>query len=676
MKKSWLFIIGILLFASVVSVSCACLTILASLRSDFLFSPSQTSQVSNTALPTPPNTATPSSTRTPRPTRTALPTASPTTLEILSNTVIPINNLLDLAARLEGRKNLPTQLEFPAASYNVGDQTSFWVTNSDNNENFQVNATLRSMTEHAYFWIQDGITFNKNDLNALMEAFETKIYPTNREFFGSEWTPGVDADPRLYILYARGLGERVAGYFSTVDEYLPVVRADSNGHEMFFLSADHLDLSEEYTYGVLAHEFQHMIHWYRDRNEETWVNEGFSDLAMFLNGYSIGNHDFIFVDNPDIQLTDWPTEPSERSAHYGASFMFLVYFLDRFGEQATQALVAEPDNGMSSLEKVLAVLGVNDPLTGEPITADDFFMDWVVTTFLQDGNVGDGRFLYRNYPGAPQPDVTESITECPLDEQERQVSQYGADYIRITCQGDFTLHFEGDTEVRVVGADMMSGLAFYSNRGDESDMTLTRSFDFTSHSGPLTLTYWTWYNLEEDYDYVHLLASEDGERWQILTTPSGTIDDPSGNSFGWGYNGLSGGGPEWIEEKVDISQFAGKKVRLRFEYITDAAVNGDGFLVDDISIPEVGYFSDFEQDDGGWQAAGFVRIQNSLPQTFRISLIYLGKSPRVETLQLPSSNLFDIPLRIANGIEEVILAISGTTRFTTQKATYWFSLLP
>ena len=38
-------------------------------------------------------------------------------------------------------------------------------------------------------------------------------------------------------------------------------------------------------------------------------------------------------------------------------------------------------------------------------------------------------------------------------------------------------------------------------------MTLTRDFDFTSASGPLTLKYHTWYDLEKDYDYVFLEAS-------------------------------------------------------------------------------------------------------------------------------------------------------------------------
>jgi len=599
------------------------------------------------------------------------------TLETLENTIVPINVPLDLARRLEGKDNLPRSLDEPIAQYQVGDQRSFWVTNTDNNQNFQVEASLGYLTDHVYFWVEEGVQFNKNNLKNLVETFEEDIYPTNREFFGSEWIPGVDADPHMFILFARSLGGSVAGYFSTVDEYLPVVREYSNGHEMFFLSADHVSLNEEFAYAVLAHEFQHMIHWYQDRNEETWMNEGFADLAMFLNGYSIGGADRSYVLDPDIQLNDWPTEPTNRSAHYGASFLFMTYFLDRLGDIATKAVVAEPANGMVSIDLVLDVLGITDSLTAEALGADDIFADWVLASYLQDSDISDGRYTYHNYPSAPAPTETETISSCPQDLITRDVSQYGVDYIQLRCNGDQTLSFEGSLQVGVLPEDPYSGsYAYYSNKGDESDMTLTRTFDFTDQAGPLTLTYWTWYDLEVDYDYLYLTASVDGEDWQILITPSGTPDDPSGNSYGWAYNGASGAGPRWIQESVDISQFAGKEVQLRFEYVTDAAVNGEGLLLDDVAIPEIDYFTDFEQDDSGWEAQGFVRIQNALPQTFRVSLIRVGDGTTVEYIDLSADNAADVFLDFDGDLREAILVVSGTTRFTRQNAAYQFSIQP
>ncbi|MCG2785283.1 MAG: immune inhibitor A [Anaerolineae bacterium] len=601
--------------------------------------------------------------------RTPIENVSLDTLSTLQNTIVPINDPRDLAERLSGVSNIPDT--FPSGPFEVGASKDFWVTNVDTNENFQITATLRYVTPSTYFWIENGVNYNERELRDLAEAFDTKIYPTNREFFGPEPNPGIDEDERIYVLYASGLGRSLAGYFSSADAVHPLAHEYSNAHEMFLFNSDTVRFDEEFTYGVLAHEFQHMIHWYQDRNETSWLNEGFSELATLLNGYNAGGFDYAFIGDPDLQLNDWPNDSSSTTPHYGASFLFTAYFLDRFGDDATQALVRHPENGLDSVDAVLREINAIDPLTGELIQADEFFVDWVVANYLGDDRVSDGRYAYRLYSGAPQTSATETVSNCPSTLDGRTVKQYGTDYIKISCKGDFTLRFEGATQTRLLpaSADAYSGLyAFWSNKGDESNMTLTREFDFSDVSGPLEISYQTWYDLEEDYDYLYLVASTDNaETWQIVLTPSGTAEDPSGNSYGWGYNGTTNA---WIQETVDLSQFAGQKVLLRFEYVTDAAVNGEGLLLDDISIPAIDYFSDFESDDGGWQAAGFARVQNLLPQTFRLALIYKGKTIRIENIILPADQAIEIPLSIGGDVDEIILTVSGTTRFTREVGAY------
>jgi immune inhibitor A len=617
----------------------------------------------------------------------AVPSANPTlaegspeqVLELLNNTVVPVNDLVDLAQRLQGKKNIPRIRPVPPPPYQVGDTKSFWITNADTNESFQVQTTLRYVTDHAYFWVENGVSYRERELQELAETFEEKIYPTNREFFGSEWNPGSDGDPRLYILFVRNAGDNIAGYFSSVDSYPPQAHEYSNWHETFVFNADTVDLNEEFTYGVLAHEFQHMIHWANDRNEEIWINEAFSELAMLLNGYDTGGHDRLFARQPDLQLNDWPTDQNITGPHYGASFLFMTYFLDRFGENATKQLVQMPENGLTSIDLLLQSLGIRDSRSGQIITADDVFVDWTIANYLNDPNVDDGRYFYSNYNRVPKVSDTEIIRSCDSTAQTREVRQYGADYIRIRCSAPTTLVFEGSTVVGLLPVDPYSGAwAFWSNKGDESDMTLTRTFDFTQVQGPLTLQYWTWYDLEKDYDFAYVLASTNGKDWEMLRPPSGTDNDLTGNNFGFGYNGASGGGKEaiWIQERVDLSRFAGQKVHLRFEYVTDAAVNGEGLLVDDIAIPEIGYFTDFESDESGWEAAGFVRVQNVLPQTYRLSLIRIGKPHTVEGLTLNPDNTLQLPLEFGNHLSEVVLVVSGTTRFTRQPTAYRFYFLP
>jgi immune inhibitor A len=644
-----------------VLVCCACALILGA--GFVMYRASQEIPVSVTPFEPPTG-----STVTPAPTaeieRPPVDTISTETLEMLGQAQVPENDPYELACRLEAVCNVSTTVQ--AKSYKIGDKEKFWVINSDTNEHHQADFTLLYITPHSYFWAEDGADVNENDMQALMDTFEEKIYPTDREFFGSEANPGVDGDPHIYVLYASSIGHNIAGVFNSSDSFNPLVNEYSNAHETYVLSTSQ-DLADEYTYGTLAHEFVHMIQNASDRNDVSWMGEGFAEVGSFLNGYYQGGHDWLYVQNPDIQLNTWVDNDSpDFGAHYGQSFLYLNYFLDRFGEEATKALTNNPENDITSVDNTLAELNILDPETNKLITADDVFMDWAATLYLMDGSVGDGRYVYKNYPDAPQVEVSESISSCPQS-WSSSVNQYGIDYYPIDCAGDYTLSFTGSTTSGLLPTEAHSGgYMFWSNRGDESDMTLTREFDFTGVSEPITMSFAMWYDLETDYDYTYLEASTDGETWEILTTPSGTGENPTGGSHGWGYNGQTNG---WVTEEVDLSQFAGQTVQIRFEYVTDAALNGEGFLLDDVQVDAINYQSDFEADDGGWIPSGFVRVENVLPQTYRLSLILKGDTTTVTHIPLNADQTVDIPLSLKSG-EEAILIVAGTTRFTRLPAAY------
>jgi len=596
-------------------------------------------------------------------------TGAQETLSNLEAVQVPESDPLELAERLQGVGPVSRTVA-PSRPHQVGDKQVFWASNTQTNETFQVTAVLRKVVDSAYFWIEEGLRYNHSDLERLATTFNDKIYPTDREFFGSEWSPGIDGDKRLYILYARNLGGSTAAYFSSVDELNPLVHRYSNAHEMFMVNADTVTLGEEYTYGVLAHELQHMIHWYNDRNEDTWVNEGFSELAAFLNGYDLGGFDYLFSLNPDVQLTDWPVDSDLRSVHYGSSFLFMAYFLDRFGEQATQSLVANPLNSMESVDAVLKELQAEGKIDGTTVTADAFFNEWTVTNLLNDPKFDNGRYGYHRYGDVPSFPETETVSACDGSWQNRMVSQYGADYIRIDCPGNVMLSFQGANEVGVISTGAQSGnYAFWSNFGDESDMSLARNFDLRKLSGKIDFNYSVWYDLEQDYDFVYLSASTDGKTWTMLNPPGCNRDNLTGNNYGCGYNGKSGG---YRQETIDLSEYAGKEVTLRFDYVTDAAVTAEGLLIDDVAIPQLGYASDFEQNDGGWQANGFVRIENRLPQSFQVTIVEKGSLPKVQTLTLDSTNRAVVTLDNPRA-KDLTVIVSGITRFTREKANYAFS---
>jgi hypothetical protein len=630
--------------------------------------------------PTPPKPGliSPTYTPGPSPTPSPVPTFPPVTgtaaetVQLLDETVIPVRDLHELAIRLRGLPSSTPNTTNPGGSpdYAIGTSRVFHASNVDTDESFDVTAVLEYKTEHLYMWIEEGARFDRDDLVAAAELFERHTYPTNRAFFSSEWSPGVDNDPHLSILHAGGLGSSIAGYYSSADEFVAAVRADSNEMEMFYINIENVEINSPFYNGVLAHEFQHMIHWYNDRNEDTWLNEGFSELASYLNGFDPGGSEYAFARNPDTQINSWPEGPGSAGANYGASYLFTSYFLDRFGAEASQALVSHDENGFDAVDAVLADL--NSGLTHE-----DLFADWVVANLLDNPSLADGRYGYSEID-PPELVLDEEIASSDLPlHRETTVHQYATDYIELSGNRPVNLSFTGSTLTSLFDAQAHSGrYLWWSNRGDDSDMTLTRAFDLSGVDGA-TLTFWTWYDIEEDWDYAYVEISTDGgQTWEILTTPSGTPTDPNGNSFGWGYTGQSGrgGSPEWIQEEIDLSPYTGQQVQLRFEYVTDDAVNRPGFALDDVEIAEIGYASDFEAGEDGWEAAGFVRHANVLPQRWLVQLILHGAEERVERLELADDQTGTWEIPLGGDVRRATILVSALAPGTTEPATYRYEL--
>ena len=620
-----------------------------------------------------PSTFTPTATQRPIPTLSPLPTPiisdKPAQTNVLLREVqVPSNDPIDLAARLRPELGVvPKIVSETSPNYQVGDVITFWVGNSDTDENWQIDAELLVKSEHLYMWGEAGADVNVDDLQRSANFFDSQIYPTNREFFGSEWSPGIDGDSRLHVLHASDLGVGVAGYFSSADETSNLINPFSNEKEMFYINIDNTFPGEEFYNGVLAHEFQHMIHWYQDLNETTWLNEGASELAMQLNGLKRSENSFKpdqeFAENPDLQLNTWP-DSEESYAHYGNSYLFMNYFLSRFGEKATQALIADPANSVESVDDVVQGLGLG-------LSGDDVFADWFVANWLDAPSQDDGRWGYPDYDPDPM---------APAAEHRRlpaqgggEVHQYATDYITIAAEGDATIAFEGTTMTQLAPTEAYSGdWAWWSHRVDSSDTRLTLPVDLTDVD-EATLRFRTWYDIEDLWDYAYVGVSTDGgATWTLLESDRTTRENPNGNAYGPGYTGVSGGSePTWVLEEIDLSSYAGQPVQIRFEYVTDLAVTQPGMFIDDVAIPEIGYFEDFEDGPGQWQAEGWLLTDNILDQRWIVQVIETMEdgSVQVHRLSLGPDGKGSLTLTGVSS-SDLILAVSALAPVTVEQASY------
>ncbi|MFC2177347.1 immune inhibitor A domain-containing protein [Actinomycetota bacterium] len=138
-----------------------------------------------------------------------------------------------------------------------------------------------------------------------------------------------------------------------------------------------------------------------------------------------------------------------------------------------------------------------------------------------------------------------------------------------------------------------------------ADYRLGSSFDLSGVAGPVELSFWTDYVIEELWDYAFVeLSTDGGTSWIQLPDMDGvtTNDDPFGRLVDYGnlQNGITGNSHGWIQLRFDISAYAGSAVDLRFRSATDAAFAERGMFVDDVAIDALGYTEDFEAGDGGW----------------------------------------------------------------------------
>ena len=72
---------------------------------------------------------------------------------------------------------------------------------------YQVTAKIAYTTDHAYFYVVDGVSVPAAGLKASGDVFEKQTYPLLRKFIGTEPSPGIDNDVHITILNARIPGD-------------------------------------------------------------------------------------------------------------------------------------------------------------------------------------------------------------------------------------------------------------------------------------------------------------------------------------------------------------------------------------------------------------------------------------------------------------------------------------
>lgn len=374
--------------------------------------------------------------------------------------------------------------------------------------------------------------------------------------------------------------------------------------------------------GTFAHEYQHLLEYYEDPDEESWINEGLSDWAQTLVGYvdpavpadqpGADGHLSCFqgfmaesFGGPENSLTRWSDQGGpEILCDYGAAYSFMEYLESHYGEGFMSALHRNDANGIDGVDAVL------DQFKAKR-SAMSTIHDWAAAMAL-DAAI---------WPAARNLALTIATMNAKINWDNPQAYESpgappnGSDYVRLRDADGDHLSAKQLARVRFDGASSLAptpveweesatppdattdattcgnvGIgagpaALYSGCGDNLDRSIVRPVSVPNVGA--TLTFDALWDIETGWDFGFLQISTDGgESWTSLATGDTTSEaDPGAVSAVTAHlPGFTGDSGTWRTQSADLSAYAGQDVLIGFRYITDPAVSEAGFWVRNITL--------------------------------------------------------------------------------------------
>ena len=236
-----------------------------------------------------------------------------------------------------------------------------YVLNVENNKYRTINTTCIAVSNHAYFFLEDGLTKPTDEqIKAITEAFD-KDYEIIHQYYGTE--TDTDGNGKVSFIIA-DISDGIFGFFYTADKYnstqIPASVKSNESDVLYvnhkFFAANRWSLYATDVKATFIHEFQHMVLFdSRSRakltpNIETWINEGLSMLSEYYGNYGAPHYNYIagyFSVNQGISLIT-----NDSTQDYGLSYLFMRYLQIRFGDGIVKKIYTSNKSGTQMIEDV------------------------------------------------------------------------------------------------------------------------------------------------------------------------------------------------------------------------------------------------------------------------------------------------------------------------------------
>lgn len=589
----------------------------------------------------------------------------------------PANDIKDIGPELRAKSASIMQIDLSSLPASVGglEQTGAaavgdvktWLGLNDVAGTYYFKSyTLRAIGTYGEVWVANTLNFPAGNPNNpvvisdeqaayILTQFDNSIYPKDTAFFGTpdahsgadslfvDWGyfgPGYFDGDKVVILvdnirdekfYDNSYPVYIAGFYSpSYEAYFDrnIITIDA----WDWTNRTGANASRPYLYeGVVAHELQHLIHDDWDPGEETFVNEGLSDFAEYVSGYQVAtkSHVDAVATHPENSLVLWGDQGDlEILSDYGHAYLWTFYLYEKYGEAFIQAMVRNPDHGISGINSTLAEFNSTK-------TFADLYHDWTVALTIDSTMPGNGIYNFANLAftldlGTPWAPNTESY-DTP------GAPPWGTDYFWL--QGDLrrmaSFTFDGGDFSSYPTRWSSDGSVLWGGTGDLID-----NWAIFSANGGGTLTFDTKYDIEPLWDYGFVQVSTDGGlTWTSLANASTTFDHDS-NALPLAVENLPGltgsTGGNWVNMSFDLSAYSGQKILIAFRYMTDWGTLEEGWYVDNVRVNGT-------LISNGSSVAPFKDITGILPveNDFTVSLVGVQSTSRGNVYKVVTMALAD-----------------------------------
>jgi len=333
-----------------------------------------------------------------------------------------------------------------------------------------------------------------------------------------------------------------------------------------------------------------------EKSSSLYPASGDSDDYMYMQDIGVGHKDTIFAMTPEIGTSFWPVQ-----AEIIPTCQQMVYF-NLTACHAAGSYVSIADKSADHVPFLTGYL----PFSVTQLGTDTKAVSLTIEA-LENVSISNPNRVYNLEKGKTTLDSVQVVVTSGLPDgsQIRYVFavNYGSWISRDTITKQIgswvaVINDNGNTTNNWTGNWQSTAETFYSaskcltdspNQNYASNatniMTWGNDIDLT-HAADAQINFHAKWSIEPDYDYC---------QFQVSTDQGATWIGQCGKYTSLGVSGNGGVQPvgepiyegaqlDWVLEEVNLKDYLGKKIKIRFVLKSDSGLEKDGFYVDDIRL--------------------------------------------------------------------------------------------